>query len=68
MKGTNLTHAQIIAIGSAIVFGLPLCAGLVAGHFFGFWLGVVAAGLVLLFIGYLAQRWVKRANKKERED
>ena len=65
MKGANLTHAQIIAIGSAIVFGLPLGAGIVVGHFFGFWLGVVAAGVVLLFIGYLAQRWVKRVNKKE---
>jgi hypothetical protein len=68
MKGGTLTHTQIIAIGSAIVFGLPLCAGLVVGHFFGFWLGVAFGGLVLLFIGYLAQRWVKRANKKERED
>ena len=65
MKGTNLTHTQIIAIGSAIVFGLPLGVGLAVWHFFGFWLGVAAAGLVLLFIGYLAQRWVKRVNKKE---
>jgi hypothetical protein len=65
MKGTNLTHTQIIAIGSAIVFGLPICAGLVVRHFFGFWLGVAAGGLVLLFIGYVAQRWVKRASKKE---
>jgi hypothetical protein len=64
MKGANLTHSQVIAIGSAIVFGLPICVGLVVRHFFGFWLGVAAAGLVLLFIGYLAQRWVKRANKK----
>jgi len=65
MKGTNLTRGQIIAIGAAIVFGLPICAGIVAGYFFGFWLGVASAGLVLLFIGYLARRWVKRANRKE---
>jgi hypothetical protein len=67
MKGTNLTHNQIIAIGSAILFGLPLCAGFVAGHFLGFWPGVMSGGLVLLFIVYLAQRWVKGIGKQDNE-
>jgi Na+/H+ antiporter NhaC len=60
MKGTNLTTGQIITIGVTIVFGLPLCVGLVVGHFLGFWFGVASGGLVLLFIAYLAQRWMKR--------
>lgn len=68
MKGTNLTHAQIIAIGVAILFGLPICVGLVVWHFLGFWLGVTSGGLVLLLIAYLAQRWQKRISKQGKED
>lgn len=68
MKGTNLTHAQIIAIGSVFVFGLPLGIGLVAWHFLGFWFGVVAGGLGLLFIAYIAQRWEKRMGRQDKED
>jgi hypothetical protein len=68
MKGTNLTTGQIIAIGVAALFGLPICIGLVVGHFFGFWLGVASGGLVLLFIAYLAQRWMKRMGKQEKKD
>lgn len=68
MKGTNLTHTQIIVIGVAALFGLPICVGLVVGHFFGFWPGVVSAGLVLLLIAYVAQRWTKRMGKQDKED
>lgn len=68
MKGTNLTHTQIMVIGMAIVFGLPTCAGLVVGYFFGLWLGVASGGLVLLLIAYLAQRWLKRMGKQQEED
>ena len=39
MKGTNLTYGQIIAIGVAFLFGLPICVGLAVGHFFGLWFG-----------------------------
>jgi len=68
MNGTNLTQTQIIVVGVAVLFGLPICVGLVVGHFFGFWLGVIAAGLVLLLIAYLAQRWMKKISKQDKED
>ena len=68
MKGTNLTQGQIIVIGAAIVFGLPICVGLGVGHFFGLWFGVASGGLVMLFIAYLARRWMKRVNKQGEED
>ena len=68
MKGTNLTHGQIIVIGAAIVFGLPICVGLAVGYFFGFVLGVGSGALVLLFIAYIAQRWMKRIGKQDKED
>ena len=67
MKGTNLTHAQIMVIGTVIVFGLPICVGLAIGYFFGFWFGVASAGLVLLFIAYLAQRWMKKITKQDKD-
>ena len=68
MNGTNLTHIQIIVIGVAILFGLPICIGLAIGYFFGFWFGVASAGLVLLLIAYLAQRWMKKISKQDKED
>jgi uncharacterized membrane-anchored protein YhcB (DUF1043 family) len=68
MKGIKLSTGQMIAIGGAITFGLPICIGLVVGHFLGFWLGVASSGLVLGFIGYLAQRWAKRTSKQQKED
>jgi len=68
MKGTSLTQTQIIVIGSAALFGLPIGIGLVVGHFFGFWFGVASGGLVLLFIAYIAQRWMKRMGRQDKED
>ena len=67
IKMNNLTTRQIIAIGAAIIFGLPICVGLVVGHFLGFWFGVALGGLVLLFIAWLAKRWIK-GTKQEKED
>jgi Na+/H+ antiporter NhaC len=68
MKGTNLTYGQMIAIGVAILFGVPICLGIVAGYFLGFWLGVIVGGLALLLIAYLAQRWLKRTDEQGKED
>ena len=67
MKGTNMTQTQIIVIGAAIVFGLSICVGLAVGYFLGFWFGVASGGLVLLFIAYIAQRWMKRMGKQDKE-
>ena len=64
----NLSYRQIVAIGIAAVVGLPVCVGLVVGHFLDFWFGVVAGVLVLLFLMWLAQRHVKRMGKRERDN
>lgn len=63
----NLTPRQIIAIGAAIVFGVPIIVGLVVGHFFGFWPGVASGGIVLLLIAFLARRQLmKRVREEEK--
>ena len=64
----NLTTSQIIAIGVGILFGVPLIVGIVVGHFFGFWPGVVAGGTVLLVIAFVAQRYMNKASKRQREN
>ena len=66
MKGTNLTYGQIIAIGVAFLFGLPICVGLAVGHFFDIWFGVVSGVAVLLVIAYIGQRWMKRTGKQDK--
>jgi len=64
---TNLKPSQIIAIGAAIVFGLPIAVGLAVGHFFGFWFGVAAGGIVLLLVAFLGHRhMVKMAKEQEK--
>jgi len=68
VNGTNLTHIQIIVIGVAILFGLPICVGLAIGYFFGFGFGIASGGLVLLLIAYLASRWMKKVSKQDKED
>lgn len=63
----NLKPTQIIAIGTTIVFGLPIVVGLVAGHFFGFWLGVASGGIVLLLVLFLGHRhMVKMVKEREK--
>jgi hypothetical protein len=64
---TNLKLSQIIVIGAAIVFGLPIIVGLVVGHFFGLWLGVTSGGIVLLFVLFIVRRQLmKRAREQEK--
>lgn len=68
---TNLKSSQIILIGAAIVFGVPITVGLVVGHLFGFWLGVASGGLVLLLVLFLGHRhmmkMVREQEKGERD-
>jgi uncharacterized membrane protein len=64
LKGNDTI--QIIVIGVAIIFGLPICVGLAVGHFFGFWLGVASSGLVVLVVLFMAhRRIIKLAQQQE---
>jgi len=65
---TNLKPSQIIAIGAAIVFGLPIAVGLVIGHFFGFWFGVASGGIALLFVAFLGHRHMVKMAKEQEKD
>lgn len=60
----NLKQRQIIAIGVACLFGIPICIGLVVGHFVGFWVGVVATVVAIAVIAYIAQRWWQKQQKQ----
>jgi len=63
----NLTPLQIVAIGAALVFGIPIAVGFVVGHFFGLWLGVASGGSVLLFIFIIAHRQLMKRTREEKE-
>jgi len=56
----KLTNKQIIAIGALVAFGLPICTGLAVGYFFGFWLGVASAGIVMVSIALLTHRYIRK--------
>jgi len=58
MKDINPT--QIIIIGAVVVFGVPIAAGIVMAHFFGFWYGVLVGGAIFLAVIAVAQRRLKR--------
>ena len=65
----KLTTKQLITIGVACLFGIPICIGLVVGHFAGFWVGVIATVFTIAFIAFIAQRWwQKRARQNEGKD
>ncbi len=59
----NLSYQQIIVIGVACLFGIPICVGLVIGHFMGFWSGLATFALVIFIIALVAQRWWQKQNK-----
>jgi membrane protein implicated in regulation of membrane protease activity len=66
---TNLKPSQIIIIGAAIVFGVPIIVGLVVGHFFGFWAGFASGAGLLLFVAYLGHReLMRRAREQEKKN
>jgi len=62
----NLKPSQTIAIGVACLFGIPICIGLVVGHFVGFWVGVVTTIVAIAFIAYIAQRWWQRQVRQNK--
>lgn len=57
--------SQLVIIGIAIVFGLPIMVGLVLGHFFGFGTGVVAGvGLCALILAIAHRRLMRQGKDK----
>lgn len=65
----NLSQRQIIAIGVVCLFGIPICLGLVVGHFAGFWVGALVTVVTIGVIAHIAQRWwQKQVRQKEGKD
>jgi len=65
----NPTQRQMVAIGVACLFGIPICAGIAVGHFAGFWAGVIVAVLTIVIIATIAQRWWnKQAGQKGKDN
>lgn len=59
----NLTPTQIIIIGGGIVFGVPIAAGIVVGHFAGTALGVIAGVVMFIVILMMAHRKLVKMGK-----
>lgn len=64
----NLNPTQIIIIGAAVVFGVPMAAGIVISHFFGSVNGLIAGVLMFLLILVLAQRRLMRTKGGSSDD
>ena len=62
----NLTRGQVIAIGIAALFGVPICIGIAIGYVLGFWVGVLVTVVAIATVAFIALRWWQR--KAERED
>ena len=63
----NLTRGQTIFIGVAALFGVPICIGLVVGHFAGFWIGLLSTVIAIAVIAAIAQRWWQRQQKQNKD-
>jgi len=59
----RLTTGQMIALGIAIVFGIPILAMIIAGRFVGFWGGVFIGGIIFVIIVAIGQRHMKKQSK-----
>jgi len=65
----NLTHGQTIVVGIAALFGIPVCVGLVVGHFLDVWAGVLVAVVIIAAVATIALRWSgKQAERRDKED
>ena len=65
----NLTQRQTIALGIVFLFGIPICIGIVVGHFTNFLAGLGITVLAIIIIAYITQRWWnKKASKNKEED
>jgi putative Mn2+ efflux pump MntP len=67
----NLSPQQILIIGAAIVFGLPVVIGLIVGHFYGGRAGIFSGLLLCVLILFMAHRKIMaqaRRQKNEKSD
>ena len=64
----NLTPQQIIAIGAAIVFGLPIATGIIVAHFHSLGGGIFSGVLVFLVILAIAQRRLRQSGKDQNKE
>ena len=64
----NLTTQQIIVIGAAIVFGLPVATGIIVAHFHSLGGGIFSGMLVFLVIVAIAQRQLRQSGKDQNEE
>lgn len=64
----NLTRGQMIFIGVAGLFGIPVCIGFVVGYKAGFWGGVLATVLSIAIIASIALRWSRKRVRQNKED
>ena len=60
----NLNPVQIIVIGAAAVFGLPIAAGLVAAHFLGAVNGLIVGFIVFALIITMAHSKLKKTKNE----
>ena len=58
----NLNPVQIIVIGAAFVFGLPIMAGLVAAHFLGGVDGLIVGVVVFALIIAMAHSKLRKTK------
>jgi hypothetical protein len=64
----NLTTQQIIVIGAAIVFGLPIATGIIVAHFHSLGGGIFSGLLVFVVIVAVAQRRLKQSGKDQNNE
>ena len=64
----NLNPLQIIVIGAAFVFGLPIAAGLVAAHFLGSVNGLIVGVIVFALIITMAHRKLRKTKHEPPQD
>ena len=64
----NLSPQQIIAIGAAIAFGLPVVTGIIVAHFHGLGGGIFSGLLVFVVIVAVAQRRLKQSGKDQNKE
>lgn len=62
LQDMNLNPTQIIVIGAAVVFGLPIAAGLTAAHFLGAVNGLIVGVVVFALILTIAQRKLRKSK------
>lgn len=59
----SLRPGEMVALGIAIVFGIPILATFILAHFFDFWTGAVVGIVIFVIIVAIGQRHMKKQSK-----